>query len=240
MNRNTAKRTKTQSGFTILEMMVSVAILTLVIGVVVDGLTQLQKRNRVETSKVDLTQEVRQFQDQIVSDIHQSGYPSILVFDPSVFVSPLSATDCTKDYFVSCGLVSVTPSAIQFEGDIDGSGTVSEVFIQLSPLNGPCPCTIQRGTETKTQYQNNQLPAYYTEVNNVMNTSVFTGYDNAGNTLTINGTPPANMNAVEITLNVKSSIPDTNGAYPTITMSTGVKVYNFITYGDGNIFNQQN
>ena len=37
------------------------------------------------------------------------------------------------------GLVNATPSSLQFEGDVDGTGTVSEVFIQLSPLNGPCP-----------------------------------------------------------------------------------------------------
>lgn len=218
-------RKSTQGGFTILEMMVSILVLSIVIGVVMDGMTSLQKRSRVETSKVDLSQEVRQFQDQIVNDIHQSGFPGLTSFDPASLVS---ATNCALDANVSCGLVNVTPSAIQFEGDVDGSGTVSEVFIQLSPLNGPCPCIIQRGAEPKATWMATATPPiYYTEVNNVANTTVFQGYDNAGNNVALTGAPAGNLNAIETTLNVKSSIPDTNGSYPTITMSTGVKIHNF-------------
>ena len=223
MNRTTKKASR--AGFTLIEMMASVAILSLVIGVVIDGLTQLQKRNRVEVSRVDLTQELRQFQDQIVSDIHQSGYPSFRSFDPNGLVSSIT---CTLDMNVSCGLVNVTPSSIQFEGDVDGSGTISEVFIQLNPVNGPCPCIVQRGTETKAQWTATATPPiYYTEVNNVANTTVFLGYDNAGNSVALNGAPTNNLNTIEITLNVKSTTPDTNGSYPTVTMSTGVKIHNF-------------
>src|SRR4029077_1364847 len=75
----TKKRGREQ-GFTFIELMVSVAILTVVVGVVVQGLTRLMQRNTVETTKVDLTQESREFMDQIVSDIHQAGYPSLKTF----------------------------------------------------------------------------------------------------------------------------------------------------------------
>lgn len=218
-----------QHGFTMIEMMVSVAILTLVIAVVVDGLTRLQNRNKVETSKVDLTQEVRQFEDQIVSDIHQSGYPPFHSFDPAVYPTK-TACDSTMTA-VACGLVSVTTSSIQFEGDVDGSGTVSEVFIQLVQNSGTsCPCTIQRGTESKAQWNSSgRPPVYYTEVNNVSNSNIFAGYDNGGNSVTLSstGAPPANLDALEITLNVQAPVPDTNGSYPQITMSTGVKIHNF-------------
>jgi prepilin-type N-terminal cleavage/methylation domain-containing protein len=53
------KRGRLQGGFTLLELMISVAILTMVVGVVVQGLTKLQQRNTQETAKVDLTQEAR-------------------------------------------------------------------------------------------------------------------------------------------------------------------------------------
>jgi hypothetical protein len=129
---------------------------------------------------------------------------------------------------ISCGLVNVTPSSLQFEADVDGSGTVSEVFIQLNPLNGPCPCIVQRGTVTKAQFIVGNIPFYYTEVNNVVNTNIFQGYDNAGNNVALPGAPvPNNLAAIEITLNVQSPIADANFLYPTITMSTGAKIHNF-------------
>jgi prepilin-type N-terminal cleavage/methylation domain-containing protein len=216
------RRNKTempQGGFTLLELMLSVAILTVIVGIAVEGLTNLQRRDNIETAKVDLTQEARQFEDQIVSDIHSAGYPSLKMFDPASGATLNSVN-------VSQGLVNVTPSSLQFEADVDGSGTVSEVFIQLNPLNGPCPCVIQRGTVTKQQWQAGNVPVYYTEVNNVVNTNIFQGYDNAGNNVPLAGAPANNLAAIEITLNVQSPIPDSNKLFPTITMSTAAKIHN--------------
>ncbi len=218
--RQNEKRVLGANGFTLIELMVSVAILTVVVGVVVEGLTKLQQRNTVEALKVDLTQESREFLDQIVSDIHQAGYPSLKMFDPAT--KPLGLNDPG----VSQGFVSVTPSSLQFEADVDGSGTVSEVFIQLSPLNGPCPCVIQRGTISKASWQGGTQPFYYTEVNNVNNTVVFQGYDNAGNNVALSGAPTNNLAAIEITLSVRSAVLDPSGTYPTITMSTAAKIAN--------------
>ena len=221
MKRMGNKKKLGQLGFTLVEMMVSVAILTTVVGVVVDGLAQLQQRNTMETTKVDLTQESREFMDQIVSDIRQAGYPGLQLFDPAT--KPLGTND---PGVASPGMVNITNSSLQFEGDVDGSGVVSEVFIQLNPVNGPCPCVIQRGAVTKALWQGGTLPVYYTEVNNVNNTTIFQGYDNGGNQLVLAGAPPANLAAIEITLNVKSPLPDVSGIYPTITMSTATKIVN--------------
>jgi len=223
-----SKKPNWQRGFTMIELIVSVTVLMLVAGVVVEGLRKLQQRSMMDTTKVDLTQESREFMDQIVSDIHQSGYPALKMFDPATLVS---ANNCTLDINVSCGLVNVTASSVQFEADVDGSGTVSEVFIQLNPLNGPCPCIIQRGTVTKAAWlANGTPPFYYTEVNNVNNVNIFQAYDNSGNNVALPGACPYpcnNISAIEVTLNVLSPSPDSNGLFPTITMSTGVKIHNF-------------
>ena len=219
------KRRGREQGFTLIELMISVGILTVVVGVVVEGLTKLMQRNTIETTKVDLTQQSREFMDQIVNDIHQAGYPDLKTFDPAT--KPLGYGDAGV---ATPGLVNATPSSLQFEGDVDGTGTVSEVFIQLSPLNGPCPCTIQRGAISKALWQGGALPSYYTEVTNVNNTNIFQGYDNAGNNIALAGAIPvgsANLAAVEITLSVKATSPDTNGSYPIINMSTSAKIHNW-------------
>src|SRR5215467_15399148 len=147
-------KTKLHKGSTMLELMVSMTILSIVGAVIVSGLTSLVQRNSMETSKIDLTQESRQFMDQIVADIHQAGYPSAKMFDLANLVPPTNAANinCAIYMQISCGFISATPSALQFEADVDGSGIVSEVFIQLNPLNGPCPCIIQRGTVPKAQF----------------------------------------------------------------------------------------
>jgi len=63
-------------------------------------------------------------------------------------------------------------------------------------------------------------------VNNIINTVIFSGYDNSGNSVPLNGAPSNNLAAIEITLSVRSPTPDINNFYPTITMSSAAKVHN--------------
>jgi len=212
---------KLQCGFSLLEMMVTLIIITIVIAVVMQAVVTMEARNTVESGKVDLTQQSREFMDQIVSDIHQSGFPSIRTADPTTLgLGP----GCASYSTIACGLISVAPSALQFEGDVDGSG-VSEVYIQEVPAGGPCPCTIQRGTLPKSQYIANPAaqPPYYTEVTNVMNTAIFTAYDSSGTANPVSG----NIAAIQITLYVRALQPDPKtNQYPTVTMVSGAKITN--------------
>ena len=72
-----------QGGFSSLELIVSIAILTTVIAVVTDGIVQIEKKSASDVNKVGLAQESRQFMDQILRDFRQSGFPSMAMFDPT-------------------------------------------------------------------------------------------------------------------------------------------------------------
>lgn len=210
--------TGTQRGFTILELIVAVAILTTVIGVVTDGMMQIEARSASDVGKVGLAQESRQFMDQILRDLRQSGYPSLAMFDP--------ATAALYPNNIANGLISFSSSAIQFEGDIDGSG-VSEVYITVVvPTSGTCPCTVQRGTVLKSV---GGTPAYYTELDNVMGQNPFTAYKYDG-TAWVAGTDAISLiKNIGITLYVRSPQPDVNqssGTYPTTTMVSEVRINN--------------
>ncbi|HEY6902825.1 MAG TPA: prepilin-type N-terminal cleavage/methylation domain-containing protein [Candidatus Acidoferrales bacterium] len=230
-----------QHGFSLLELMISLAILSIVTGVIVEGINTMQARNTVETNKLDLTQQTREFMDQIVNDLDQAGYPSLGMFDPSQLIAPPAGTPvCRVNPNLACGFISVSATDIQFEGDVDGSG-VSEEWIQLRQTNGAnaalCtapPCVIQRGTVSKALWNNGAgTPAiYFTEVSGVMNTTVFTPYDNNGSLV---GPLPAtqanaelhNISAIGITLFVRSSQTDPKtGLFPTVTMVSTAKVTN--------------
>jgi hypothetical protein len=77
---------------------------------------------------------------------------------------------------ISCGIVSFSPTQVIYEGDLDGSGTVSVVYLQLALPQGSnnCPCILQRGVVSKQQWVNApaNFPAaiqYFTTVNGVLN-----------------------------------------------------------------------
>jgi type II secretory pathway pseudopilin PulG len=168
MVKNAMKRTKIGAtgarsrGFSLLEMLVAFGILMIVIAVAVKGMIMMQTRSFAETSKVDAIQQTRDFVDQMVRDVHDVGYPPGRVKN-------LNPT-CVNNAAVSCGLIMFSPTAIQYEGDLDGSGTVYQVWMQLEiPPSGKCPCTLQRGVVTKTQALAGISPTYFTEVNGVLN-----------------------------------------------------------------------
>ena len=216
-----------QSGFSFIELIASVAIFTIVIGVVVGGIATFEARSATEVNNVADTQEARQFMDQILNDLRQTNYPAIKIFDPATLTS---STNCTLDNNVSCGIISLSSAAIQFEGDVDGSG-VSEVYIQLvqpgtSTACTTPPCTLQRGTVLKSA---GGTPAYYTEVDNVMNPSVFTAFDAGGNSIALPASAAdlPNIKNIGLTLGVRASQPDlTTNVYPTITMVSEARINN--------------
>jgi hypothetical protein len=206
-----------------------VAILTTVIGVVTDGIMQIEKKSASDVNKVGVAQESRQFMDQILRDLRQSGYPSVAIFDPTTMPQ---TTTCTNDsntgtqVYAACGLVSFSTSAIQFEGDVDGSG-VSEVYIQaVVPASGTCPCTVQRGTVLKSV---GGTPQYYTELDNVMTQNIFTAYKYDGTAYSSSTDSLSSIKNIGITLYVQNPTPDTNATtvtYPTTTMVSEVRINN--------------
>lgn len=168
-NRTGAARWR---GFSLLEMMAAVAIIMIVIGVAVQSMIMMQTRSFAETSKVDTMQETRDFVDQMVRDIHDVGYPP-----PNI----TGATSCVNNANAACGVILFSPTQIKYEGDLDGSGTVYQVWLQLLvPASGHCPCILQRGAITKAQALANQSPTYFTEVNGVLNSGDGTNNNGSG------------------------------------------------------------
>jgi prepilin-type N-terminal cleavage/methylation domain-containing protein len=215
-----------QRGFSIIELIVAIGILTTVIGVVTTGIMDIEKKSASDVNKVGLAQESRQFMDQILRDLRQSGFPSLALFDPTTLTS---GTDCTQDVNVACPLKSFSSSAIQFEGDIDGSG-VSDVFIQvIVPASGTCPCMVQRGTVSKALYVNGGTPAYYTELDGVMSQNVFTAYKFDGSAYDPSADDLTSIKNIGITLYVQSPLPDVNQSsvtYSTTTMVSEARINN--------------
>jgi prepilin-type N-terminal cleavage/methylation domain-containing protein len=66
----------TQAGFSLIELMAALAIMMVIMGVVFQQMTLVQKRSRVEEVRLDIFQTAREFIDQMTRDIHQAGFPN--------------------------------------------------------------------------------------------------------------------------------------------------------------------
>jgi prepilin-type N-terminal cleavage/methylation domain-containing protein len=165
---STANRTRTrQRGFSLLEMMVVIAILTLVVGVIFQQVSMVQKRYRTEEAKLDLTQESREFLDQLLRDIHQTGFPNARLYASGVLMSPWQ-----QDSRVAVGLVKFSYTDLWFEGDIDGDGQVESVRYTINPGAGnTCPCTLKRSQVIKVNATDpmSQTTSYSTELDGLVN-----------------------------------------------------------------------
>src|SRR5215472_5584102 len=109
------KKHSRQSGFTLIEMLLVVLLLSIVVGAVFSQIERAQVRYKVEDTKVDLTQQEREFIDQFTRDLHQAGYPSAAML-------PGAAANQ-----IANGVTSLTSSDLIMEGDVDGDGVVETV-----------------------------------------------------------------------------------------------------------------
>jgi prepilin-type N-terminal cleavage/methylation domain-containing protein len=57
-------------GFSLIEMLIATAIVTAVLAVVMSAIIQMQQRSKTENTTVDVSQQTRDFIDQMVRDIH--------------------------------------------------------------------------------------------------------------------------------------------------------------------------
>jgi len=246
------KSKQAQAGFSLIELLIAVAILLTVTAIVVSSVSQLQRRSTNENAKLDSTQETREFIDQVSRDIHQIGYPNTRMNIPFPVGTPAAqAVNVAVPGVTGTPAASTTPNLIQFEGDLDGSGTIQEVFLQfVQGPGGSCPCTLQRGTESKAVWvATGALPPFFTQLNNVINSGnqfAIAGNDSKGNNydalfvsykaapvfqlLDNLGNPVAGgttVKTITVTVNVLSPNTDKETGEPSVvTMSTTSRMNN--------------
>ena len=119
-----------QRGFTLIELMMVVLLLSIVVGAVFSQIERAQVRYRVEDQKVDLTQQEREFIDQFTRDLHQAGYPSIAMFGGQYGASSSQT---------AAGVWSISATELHMEGNVDGNGVQSIVYSYFDGAGWPGP-----------------------------------------------------------------------------------------------------
>ena len=92
---------RAQQGFSLIEMLIVCAILSLVLGAIFNTIQDITKKYKTEESRVNETQESREFLDQIVRDLHTSGYPNTKMYMPAtLFTSGAIPMICNEGKIV--------------------------------------------------------------------------------------------------------------------------------------------
>jgi prepilin-type N-terminal cleavage/methylation domain-containing protein len=182
-----------QSGFSLVELLMVVLLLTIVVGALFTQIDRAQVRYRVEDQRLDMTQQEREFIDQFVRDLHQAGYPAANMYAAGV-AAPNSVAGGMY------GLISISDSDVQMEGDTDGNGKVESVEYSY---DSTCQC-IRRSSLDKGSAG---TATNFTEVQGVIGTSqkIFAAYDTNGNSVDLSGpvtdaTTLKSIKSVRITL----------------------------------------
>jgi prepilin-type N-terminal cleavage/methylation domain-containing protein len=204
-----------EGGFTLIEMMIVIAILATVTGGIFLQLNTAQQRINTEQTKVDNFDEARDFVDQFFRDINQIGYPNGRMIS-FLAMSPASALATSQaDSRVAVGLVKIDANSIWFEGDVNGTGVVQSVQYKINGANlAVCSLCLQRSSVDKVTGTPplSQSAVWGTEVNDVITSPIFTYFDTSGAAIgglpldiASNGSTLAKVKTIHISLTIQNN-----------------------------------
>ena len=204
------RRAISTDGFSLLELLIALAVFSFIVGGIFSNLTQSQTRYQFEQEVAEVQQTARNAADIMEREIKLAGFPIASYYD-----SALNWTSANSER-VAAGFITLGATNLVFEADLLEDGIVDRVEYRL---NGT---TLERSARDKTAGGGAPAAVYQTLATNV--TALTFSYLNSSGSAT---TAPADVRSVGILFNINTtSVDPQNRNRRTITVQTRAAVRN--------------
>jgi type II secretory pathway pseudopilin PulG len=236
-------------------MMIVVLVITIIMGAVFKSINVTQQTSTQQQMRLDLTQQARNFVDQITTDLRNSGYPykrnmTLGTVNPtSPNAAPYNTYTSAYDPYNAPGLIYVANGSLWFAGAVDGSsgataGTAKVKIVRYDYVAGGtgCPCVRRtefdrNGGDPLTDAQNPGSAPAQLEIQGVQGGTttadpIFTVYDATGTAIALpidfdnNAATLASINSLKVNLTVQSQNKDFTGGVPVTTVVSSMALMN--------------
>lgn len=129
--RSTQNR-PSSSGFTLVELLIVLAIFGLLMGMIFSSLTEGQNASAIARDESEMNQNLQDVFSLITTEMRFIGFPPASYYDQSYLQSPGSPKN-----LVAHGLVEASSNVLTFQGDINGDKTVDYVHYYVSGSAAP-------------------------------------------------------------------------------------------------------
>ena len=239
-----------QAGFSLIEMMMVLAIMTIIMGSVFKSIDLTQRTSRSQQVKLDLTQQAREFVDQLTRDLRNAGYPHKRnmangVADPNNAAYNLASP---TDPYNAPGLIFVDNNALWFAGNVNGpagpNGTASVSIVRYDyvAVGVGCPCLRRtefprNGGDPLTDANTPGGATSQLEIQGVQNgtgaaDAIFTVYTDPGAAIALpidfdnNAATIAGVNSLKVVLTVQAAQADSTRVRPITTAVSSIALSN--------------
>ena len=144
-----------EKGFSLMEVMVAMAVMVIITASVFQLLSQTQARAVATSTVEETTAMTRESVDQMVREIRLAGYPP-----PNSYPAALGLTYLNSQ-FVTGGILTTNNYSVQFEGDTGNTGmvTVYDYQVQVPPgAGGACAGLPVNANLTAPALMRSELP----------------------------------------------------------------------------------
>jgi hypothetical protein len=213
-----------------------------------------QRTSRSQQVKLDLTQQAREFVDQLTRDLRNAGYPyqRNMANGTQDVANPAYNFVNASDPYNAPGLIYVDKGSLWFSGNLDGTagtqaGTASVKIVRYDYVAAGagqpgCPCLrrtefVRNGGDPLADAQNPGAAAAQLEIQGVQNgttaaDAIFTVYDDTGVAINLpidfdnNATTLAGINSLKVVVTVQAAQQDNTGVRPVTTVVSSVALNN--------------
>src|SRR5215471_19493064 len=125
--QNSSHDRRRQYGFSLVEMLIVVLVVGIIMGGLFRVLALMQRTSTSEQVKLDLTQQAREFIDQLSHDLRSAGYPNLRNMSQGSVDSAGNLLTYPATPENAVGLIYVSYNQLWFAGNVDGTAQTDAV-----------------------------------------------------------------------------------------------------------------